>query len=82
MSASGQVGRVAQDAVGAPYDQVRDARFDRATATGAPILFLRLRHRKGLNGPLGAALDLDALPPRDQAIEGVIAAIPVGTTLV
>jgi hypothetical protein len=73
MSAGGQVGLIAQDAVRTPDDEVRGTRRDVAAAPGAHVGLGRLGGGDGLDGPFDAAADLAALPAGHQPLESLVA---------
>jgi len=69
MSARGEVSRISEHPVGAPYDEVSRAGGDSTAATGAGVDLDGLLRGDRLHGPLSAAALLRPLPAREQAIE-------------
>ena len=69
MTARGQVGRVAQNAVGAPGHEMRGARHDVLAAAGAEVRLRSLRLGDRLHVPLSAAAHLGASPARGEPFD-------------
>lgn len=69
MTSGGEIGRIAEDAVGAPGDHMRHAGGHLSPASGAPIGLLGLRSRNRLHGPGHPAAGLRALPSGAQPVE-------------
>ena len=77
VSAGRKICVIAQNAVGAPRNDVRDARGDLKAASGTTIGSHRLEGRNRLHGPLTGPPGLGASKSRAQPIniEGLIVAL-------